>query len=161
MPHHVQLYLSDQVPPRVTCFAKGKSGRLSTLLPPFASDRQTMREKLLEIGKKGGLMDANDPLTPNPNNRDNSTMTASFTFLGQFIDHDIINDATSSLERQNAPEAVENFRTPFLSRAWWHRIPRHSSAHQNRRWNGARLALDQAKFAGAKVTRRALVGGCP
>ena len=120
MIHHGQLYLRDNVPPRSTHYAKGKFGRLFPLLPPFAADSRGLREKLLEIGKAGGIMDANDPpppadpLTPNPNNRDNTTMTAGFTFLGQFLDHDMTHDSTSSLERQNDPEAIENFRTPFL-----------------------------------------------
>jgi hypothetical protein len=41
-------------------------------------------------------------------------LPAGFTFLGQFIDHDITFDPTSSLERQVDPEAVANFRTPNL-----------------------------------------------
>ncbi|HEX3127453.1 MAG TPA: heme peroxidase family protein [Thermoanaerobaculia bacterium] len=45
---------------------------------------------------------------------DNPAMPAGFTFLGQFVDHDITFDPTSSLERQNDPEAIHNFRTPLL-----------------------------------------------
>ena len=45
---------------------------------------------------------------------DNPALTAGFTFLGQFIDHDITFDPTSSLEKQNDPEAIHNFRTPVL-----------------------------------------------
>jgi hypothetical protein len=44
----------------------------------------------------------------------NPRMSAGFTFLGQFIDHDITFDPTSSLEKQNDPEAIHNFRTPVL-----------------------------------------------
>jgi hypothetical protein len=47
-------------------------------------------------------------------NPDNPDVLAGFTFLGQFIDHDITFDPTSSLERQNDPESIENFRTPML-----------------------------------------------
>lgn len=45
-------------------------------------------------------------------NNDNLRIPAGFTYLGQFIDHDITFDQTSSLEQQNDPEALENFRTP-------------------------------------------------
>jgi hypothetical protein len=48
----------------------------------------------------------------NPNN---PQMTAGMTFLGQFIDHDITFDPTSSLERQVDPEQIANFRTPTLA----------------------------------------------
>jgi hypothetical protein len=46
--------------------------------------------------------------------RDNPSMTAGFTYLGQFIDHDITLDLTSINEKQADPEAKENFRTPAL-----------------------------------------------
>ena len=45
---------------------------------------------------------------------DSATVTAGFTFFGQFVDHDITLDTTSSLERQNDPAAIRNFRTPLL-----------------------------------------------
>ncbi|HEU4452978.1 MAG TPA: heme peroxidase family protein [Longimicrobium sp.] len=45
---------------------------------------------------------------------DNPRLAAGYTFLGQFIDHDITFDPTSSLEKQNDPEAIHNFRTPLL-----------------------------------------------
>src|SRR3712207_1085974 len=51
---------------------------------------------------------------PNPKNPDNPDQTAGVTFLGQFIDHDMTFDPTSSLERQVDPEAVSNFRVPAL-----------------------------------------------
>jgi hypothetical protein len=44
--------------------------------------------------------------------RDNPSIPAGFTYLGQFIDHDITFDPNSSLQRMNDPEALENFRTP-------------------------------------------------
>jgi hypothetical protein len=42
----------------------------------------------------------------------NPDLTAGMTFFGQFLDHDVTFDPTSSLERQQDPEAVMNFRTP-------------------------------------------------
>jgi len=50
----------------------------------------------------------------NSGGEDNLTIPAGYTFLGQFIDHDMTFDPTSSLERQNDPEAIYNFRTPLL-----------------------------------------------
>jgi hypothetical protein len=120
MTRHGQLYRSDNVPPRSLYFDQGRFGRLFPSLPTFAVDQPSVRSNLLELGKQGGLMDANDqpppanPLAPNPNNRDNPDQTAGFTFLGQFLDHDMTFDPTSSLERQVDPEAVNNFRTPAL-----------------------------------------------
>jgi len=95
-------------------------------LPPFAPDTPEVRAALLELGKAGGIMDAKDDLSAGPvnlitdpskslHNPDNPDLTAGFTFLGQFLDHDITFDPTSSLERQVDPEMVANFRTPTLA----------------------------------------------
>ena len=46
--------------------------------------------------------------------QDSPTLDAGFTFLGQFIDHNITFDATSQLGRQIDPEAILNFRPPML-----------------------------------------------
>lgn len=43
---------------------------------------------------------------------DTDEMPAGITYLGQFIDHDLTFDPASSLERQNDPDALVNFRTP-------------------------------------------------
>ena len=43
---------------------------------------------------------------------ENGQLPAGFTYLGQFVDHDITHDASSSLERIRDPEARVNFRTP-------------------------------------------------
>lgn len=45
---------------------------------------------------------------------DNPTIPAAYTYLGQFLDHDITFDPVSSLDRQNDPDALVNFRTPRL-----------------------------------------------
>ncbi|MCP3138019.1 peroxidase family protein [Pyxidicoccus xibeiensis] len=100
-------------PPRSRYYDRGQFGRLFPGLPPFAADSHQVREALLELGKKGGVMDpgTTDP-SKNPENP--AKLSAGFTYLGQFIDHDMTFDPTSSLERQNDPEAVANFRTPML-----------------------------------------------
>jgi len=43
---------------------------------------------------------------------DNPKIPAGYTYLGQFIDHDLTFDPASSLERTNDPDALTNFRSP-------------------------------------------------
>ena len=43
-----------------------------------------------------------------------SWLPAAYTYFGQFIDHDITFDPTSSLMRENDPDRLKNFRTPRL-----------------------------------------------
>ena len=43
---------------------------------------------------------------------DNPSIPAGYTYLGQFIDHDITFDPQSSLDRENDPDALVDFRTP-------------------------------------------------
>lgn len=43
---------------------------------------------------------------------ENPDIPAGYTYLGQFIDHDITFDPVSSLQRQNDPDGLEDFRTP-------------------------------------------------
>jgi len=111
-------------------------GRLFPNLPPFATASPALETALRELGKKGGMMDAQDPLEEGPvrliteigqtdaagvvhpnfsaNNRNNPTHTAGTTFLGQFIDHDFTFDLTSRLAVPVDPEASPNTRTPAL-----------------------------------------------
>ncbi|MCC6539548.1 MAG: peroxidase [Bryobacterales bacterium] len=112
-------YSQGENAPRSTYYDRGKFGRMFPTLPPFSSDNPSVRQALAELGKKGGIMDANDAgtpvsliINPTPNNLNNPDMTAGMTFLGQFLDHDVTLDITSSLERQVDPEQIANFRTP-------------------------------------------------
>jgi len=125
MAHH-GVYPRDIVPPSSKYFDSGRFGRLFGKLPPFASDTPEIRMALLDIGKAGGIMDAKDKLSEGPvkliteaplsaKNPNNLQLTAGFTFLGQFLDHDMTSDPTSSLERQVDPEHISNFRTPSLA----------------------------------------------
>jgi hypothetical protein len=43
-----------------------------------------------------------------------SGIPAAYTYLGQFIDHDLTFDPASSLQRQNDPDALVDFRTPHF-----------------------------------------------
>jgi hypothetical protein len=125
MTRHGYMPLGGDNPPRSTYYDQGKFGRIFPTLPPFAADTPTLRAALKELGKLGGIMDAKDDLSDpvglitkpekslgNPNN---PNLTAGMTFLGQFLDHDMTFDPTSSLERQQDPETISNFRTPTLA----------------------------------------------
>ena len=118
---HGRYNFGQENPPRSTYHDRGKFGRLFPTLPPFADDRPRVRQELNEIGQAGGIMDPGDQLNDPKlsidqpgNNPDNLELSAGFTFLGQFLDHDLTFDPTSSLERQQDPEAIANFRTPLL-----------------------------------------------
>lgn len=92
-------------------------------LDPFwkGQDKNEVLQRLRILGRKGGLMDARDPLVTitnpldanqelNPDN-DNLEMTVGFTFLGQFLDHDITFDRQPlSVPGPDFP----NERTPFF-----------------------------------------------
>jgi len=125
MAGHGQVYRSGDSPPNSSFFDQGKFGRLFGNLPAFAADTPSKRADLQELGKLGGLMDAQDKLDAHPRdlitdanlslkNPDNPDMTAGMTFLGQFLDHDLTLDITSSLEQQVDPEQIQNFRTPVF-----------------------------------------------
>ena len=45
---------------------------------------------------------------------DNPRIPAGYTYLGQFIDHDITYDPTPQLQKDNDPDALVDFRTPRL-----------------------------------------------
>lgn len=130
MTRHGHYPLGGDNPPKSTYYEQGKFGRMFPTLPAFATDTPSVRGALKELGKKGGIMDAAESMdvTGNPNlardlitnpalntnNPNNPTLTAGMTFLGQFLDHDMTLDTTSSLERQTDPEAIQNFRNPLL-----------------------------------------------
>ncbi len=98
-------------------------GRLFPELPPFAAASPELETALLELGKPGGLLDAQDALERGPkdlivdldlslNNPNNPTHTAGTTFMGQFMDHDMTFDLTSRLGLPTVPEDSTNTRTP-------------------------------------------------
>jgi hypothetical protein len=136
---HGQLYLRDEVPPRSKYHDSGRFGRLFPTLPPFARDTEKVRQALLELGKPGGIMDPGPGEDANPNNPE---ITAGFTFLGQFLDHDLTFDPTSSLERQNDPEAITNFRTPAFELDTVYGSGRGASPHLYDRAQPGKLLID-------------------
>lgn len=79
-------------------------GRLEPWVPAGATDadkRATLRKF------------AEDEMVDEPGKfAENDDMPAGYTYFGQFVDHDITFDPTSSTTRQNDPNKVKNFRTP-------------------------------------------------
>src|SRR5712664_450574 len=55
-----------------------------------------------------------DPGKRIQDDEENVAISAGYTYLGQFIDHDITFDPASSLQQQNDPDALVDFRTPRL-----------------------------------------------
>lgn len=82
----------------------GKFGRMFPKLPPFTPSVESLT-------KLGDAMNDPSPETPQG---DNDRVPAGYTYLGQFIDHDITLDTTALQEIIVDPLAVRNFRTPML-----------------------------------------------
>lgn len=108
--------------------ATGKFGRLFRWLPPSFQPAEEREVKVL-LEKLASLMVSNEfndrvdeenEETPDANintpedEDENRDIPAGYTYLGQFIDHDITFDPASSLQQQNDPDALEDFRTPRL-----------------------------------------------
>ena len=102
----------------------GNFGRMFRL-PPFAPPTNAVREALLDIGKAGGIMDAQDDLAAgavalitdaglNVVNQNSSSHSAGVTFFGQFLDHDMTFDPRSRLGFPTPPINSSNTRTPFF-----------------------------------------------
>ncbi len=111
---------ADRVDPR-------SFGRIFRGLPAFAEASPQLTAALMDIGRAGGLMDANDALSAGPaalitdptlsERNPNAALpggNAGSTFLGQFVDHDITFDAGSRLGVPTAPQEATNSRVPAL-----------------------------------------------
>ena len=87
---------------------EGRFGRMFRTLAPAEFDEQD----LLALGT-AMTADADTP-TPEtqPDDEENTGISAGYTYLGQFIDHDLTFDPASSLQRQNDPDALVDYRTP-------------------------------------------------
>ena len=82
----------------------GMFGRMFPTLAPLAVDDGPLQE----------LADAMKDANPDDAAGNNTKVPAGFTYLGQFVDHDITLDLTSFGDKEADPDAVENFRTPAL-----------------------------------------------
>jgi hypothetical protein len=69
-------------------------------LPPFAPTDAALTALADSMADKPGAAG------------DNPDIPSGYTYLGQFVDHDITFDPVSSLDRINDPDALHTFRTP-------------------------------------------------
>src|SRR5205823_12718594 len=81
-----------------------------TSLPEVKID-PTTKERIRD--KNGFLIPIATPESE-VDDEENFGIPAGYTYLGQFIDHDITFDPASSLQSQNDPDALVDFRTPAL-----------------------------------------------
>ncbi len=77
----------------------GFYGRMFRRLPPFEPADNLLIGLAYTMTDTGGI--------PEPRG-----LFAGYTYLGQFIDHDLTFDPVSNLQRDNDPSALVNFRTP-------------------------------------------------
>lgn len=96
-------------------------GRFGRMFPELAraqfGDSLAAEQKVMEeIGKTmirsepdpGADIDEAEPADENPD------IASGYTYFGQFVDHDITFDPASDLDRDNDPNATEDFRTARL-----------------------------------------------
>lgn len=89
--------------------ATDKYGRMFPGLPAPQIDEAA----LLALGRSGAVMDDTSGVDDESQARDNPCIPAGFTFLGQFIAHDITADR-SMLQHHANVDRLHNFRTPRL-----------------------------------------------
>jgi hypothetical protein len=101
----------DRVDPSTA--ESGRFGRMFPDLPPYLPRPATL-EALAASMLPGPPPPPSPPvgaaaaLEPG----ENPDISSGYTYLGQFVDHDVTYDPLSSLQRQNDPEGLRNFRTP-------------------------------------------------
>ncbi|MEM7743543.1 MAG: heme peroxidase family protein [Pseudomonadota bacterium] len=79
-------------------------GRMFPSIPPAYVPADVLRE----VGRAGGPMDGGATATRT------KSVPVGHVFFGQFVDHDITLDASSSFTRVNNPAETPNVRTPTL-----------------------------------------------
>ncbi len=102
---------------------EGRFGRMFRTLPA-AQWKTTALLALGEAMTSDPELDPADPLKPGAafedpttsihDDEENTGIPAGYTYLGQFIDHDITFDPASSLQKQNDVDGLVDYRTPRL-----------------------------------------------
>jgi hypothetical protein len=89
----------------------GPFGRMFRAVPPadFGATDVDSLKNLAELASK--MISAADPPKDGPDSEE-SGIPSAFTYFGQFIDHDLTFDPASSLQKQNDPDALVDYRTP-------------------------------------------------
>lgn len=92
--------------------AEGRYGYLFKRLPPFAPDDQLLRDLAYAMVDPRALSATTDP--SDGDDHDNPEISGGYTFLGQFIDHDITRDTTPLGQQRVDPHGLKNFISPWL-----------------------------------------------
>ncbi|HEX8719205.1 MAG TPA: heme peroxidase family protein [Pyrinomonadaceae bacterium] len=87
---------------------EGRFGRMFRALPSALFDEEDLRKLAQAMVAEREPTDEGDEKDP----EENRGIDAGYTYLGQFIDHDLTFDPASSLQKQNDPDALVDFRTP-------------------------------------------------
>src|SRR5215471_17540059 len=90
---------------------QGKFGRMFRALSA-ATFGSTVQENESNLRALGAAMSASFDPPKDGKDDEESGIPALYTYLGQFIDHDITFDPASSLQQANDPDALVDFRTP-------------------------------------------------
>ncbi len=99
--------LSDKKGPQF----EGRFGRLFPDLP-HAKFGANDAENLKNSAALGAAMSASFDAPKDGKDEEESGIPALYTYLGQFIDHDITFDPMSTLQKQDDPDALTDFRSP-------------------------------------------------
>ena len=92
---------------------QGRFGRMFRSLP-HAKFGFTEADNIANLAALGKAMSADFDPPKDGQDDEESGIPALYTYLGQFIDHDITFDPASSLQKQNDPDALTDFRNPAL-----------------------------------------------
>ena len=95
---------------------EGRFGRMFRTLPSATFGEEDLRKlagRMVAAAEEEQTpeQEADDEENAGPDRKD-PAISAGYTYLGQFIDHDLTFDPASSLQKQNDPDALEDFRTP-------------------------------------------------
>ncbi len=88
---------------------EGRFGRMFRTLPAAHFDEEDLRRLASKI-----VAEPEEEQTPETeaDAEENTGISAGMTYVGQFIDHDLTFDPASSLQRENDPDALVDFRSP-------------------------------------------------
>jgi hypothetical protein len=92
-------------------FHEGRFGRLFRHLRACKPDDADLIELADTVIEKAVDVERVDNRRSNIDDPVNG-LSSGFTYLGQFIDHDLTFDPVSQLDRINDPDALRDFRTP-------------------------------------------------
>jgi hypothetical protein len=121
-PHGAELRGMDLVTQSPT--TEGRFGFMFKNQPPHGASADLLTALGQTMEEEPGIGDTfTDPLTGQPvtatkdhndafGENPNPLLTSGFTFVGQFVDHDITFDTTPLDQQQADPNATTNFRTP-------------------------------------------------